>query len=108
MRTVFPYIRVYTLRTLELPTPVTVIELDGIDAYSSSKVESTGYLHSDLPLPWRLTAIRAALADVGVDVPDEFVQRGEGWLAWVDIDLSQPVPDLSGVPFGRYLGVRNG
>ncbi len=107
MRAIFPYVRVSTLSAIELPQPVTLIELDGLEDPAPNP-ERMGYLHSDLPMPWRLTAIRAALADVGIVVPDEFVSRGPGWLAWVDIDLSQPVPDLSRVPFARYLGVRNG
>lgn len=107
MHAVFPYVRVTTLRAINLPQPLTLIELDGIDGPATAH-ERTGYLHSDLPMSWRLTAIRAALADGGIDVPDEFVPRGEGWLAWVDLDLSQPIPDLSLVPFSRYLGVRNG
>lgn len=107
MRAVFPYVRVSTFRDAELPQQVTLIELDGIED-ATPHIERLGYMHSDLPMTWRLTAIRAALADVGIVVPDEFVSRGGAWLAWVDIDLSQTLPDLSLVPFSRYLGVRNG
>lgn len=108
MRAIFPYIRVMPDRSLELPHPLTLIELDGLDDGAKGSAERIGYLHSDLPATWLLPAICAALADVGIQVPDEFVQRGEGWLAWVDIDLSQPIPDLSRVSFASYVGVRHG
>jgi hypothetical protein len=108
MRCEFPYVRVMLDRTSVLPSPPTMIELDGLPHLRTRYQERTGYLHSDLPMQWQLPAIRAALADVGIQVPDDFVQRGDGWLAWVDIDLSRPVPDLSMIAFTEYAQVPHG
>lgn len=107
MRAIFPYVRITTALSLELPHPLTTIELDGVGDGQEGSVERLGYLHSDLPTTWLFPAIRAALADVGIDVADEFVQRGEGWLAWAELDLSQPIPDLSRVSFASYVGLSN-
>ena len=108
MRFEFPYVRVMHDQTSVLPDPPTMIELDGVPYLATRYQERTGYLHSPLPMQWLLPAIRAALADAGIQVAEDFVQRGDGWLAWVDIDLSRPVPDLSTIAFSDYAQVPHG
>lgn len=105
----FPYVRVTRISGEGLARPVLLIGLDGIDPVRRRpQHERIGYLHSDLPAQWLLPAVSAGLASVGVTVPDEWVSRGDSWLAWVDMDAAQVEPDLSLVEFAQFLGVRNG
>lgn len=109
MRIEFPYVRVTPLGGEGLPQPVLLIALDGIDPTRRRPLsERTGHLHSHLPVRWLLPAVAAGLETVGVTVPDEWVNRGGAWLAWVDMDASQIEPDLTAIDFAKFVGVRNG
>ena len=101
-----PYVRVLPLQRGAFPTPTVVVWLDGMGADEDTE-GLRAFIRTSLPVQWLFPGIRAALASIGVHVLDEFVNVGEGWLAWVDLDGPSKRPDLAAVTFDAFMGVRN-
>lgn len=102
----FPYLRVLSLQRGEFPTPTVVVWLDGMGTGDDTE-GLRAFIRTSMPVQWLFPAIRSALASIGVHIPDEFVNRGEGWLAWVDLEDPSKRPDLTAVDFDAFMGVRS-